>query len=173
MLKITALPGVPRWAALAAHAVPWITLPSGLWRVALVAGLPVAAQEQRGTGEAVYVLMLSLVSEALALLTLGLVREWGETVPGWVPVLGGRQVPTMAAVAPALLGAAGLFGLLGWAIYAQIAGLGSESGVTDGTAQTALIVLCYIPLIAWPPLLTAVALAYYRRRTACASPEAA
>ncbi|MET9546638.1 hypothetical protein ABZY36_15190 [Streptomyces sp. NPDC006627] len=173
MPRITALPGVPRWAALAAHAVPWITLPSGLWRVALVAGFPVAAQEQRGTGEAVYVLMLSLVCEALALLTLGLVREWGETVPGWVPVLGGRQVPMMAAVAPALLGAAGLFGLLGWAIYAQIAGLGSESGVTDGTAQTALIVLCYIPLIAWPPLLTAVALAYYRRRTACASPEAA
>ncbi|MEV7195954.1 hypothetical protein AB0N81_29720 [Streptomyces sp. NPDC093510] len=172
-IKVTALPGVPRWAALAAHAVPLVTLPSGLWRVALVVGLPVAAEPQRGTGEAVYVLMLSVVSEALALLTLGLVREWGETVPGWVPVLGGRRVRPSAAVVPALLGAAGLFGLMGWAFYAQIAGLGSETAVTDGTAQTTLLVFCYIPLIAWPPLLTAVALAYYRRRTTYASSEAA
>ncbi|QEV19806.1 hypothetical protein [Streptomyces alboniger] len=173
MLRITALPDVPRWAALAAHAVPWTTLPSGLWRVALVAGLPVAAQEQHGAGEAVYILLLSLVSEGLALLTLGLVRQWGEVVPGWVPVLGGRQVRPLAAVVPALLGAAGLFGLMGWAFYAQIAGLGAEAGVTDSTAQTALLVFCYVPLIAWPPLLTAVALAYYRRRTAYASPVAA
>ncbi|WP_219689447.1 hypothetical protein, partial [Streptomyces anatolicus] len=162
-----------RWAALAAHAVPWLTLPSGLWRIALVAGLPVTAQEQSGTGEAVYILALSVISELLALLTLGLVRAWGETVPAWVPVLGGRQVPPLAAVVPALLGATGLFGLVGWAFYAQIAGLGSETGVTDSTAQSALLVLCYIPLIAWPPLLTAVALAYYRRRTAYASPVAA
>ncbi|AZM55082.1 hypothetical protein DMA15_23000 [Streptomyces sp. WAC 01529] len=173
MLKITALPDVPRWAALAAHAVPWLTLPSGLWRIALVAGLPVAAQEQSGTGEAVYVVALSVISELLAWLTLGLVREWGETVPAWVPVLGGRQVRPLAAVVPALLGATGLFGLMGWAFYAQIAGLGSEAGVTDSTAQSALLVLCYIPLIAWPPLLTAVALAYYRRRTTYASPVAA
>lgn len=173
MLKVTALPDVPRWAALAAHAVPLVTLPSGLWRVALVAGLPVAAQPQRGVGEAVYILLLSVVSEGLALLTLGLVREWGEVLPAWVPVLGGRQIPPSAAVVPALLGAAGLFALLGWACYAQAAGLGSETGVTGGTAQTALLVFCYIPLIAWPPLLTAVALAYYRRRTTCASSEAA
>ncbi|WP_030779158.1 hypothetical protein [Streptomyces sp. NRRL S-920] len=173
MLRITALPDVPRWAALAAHAVPWITLPSGLWRVALVAGLPVAAREQHGAGEAVYVLGLSVISEVLAFLTLGLVRAWGETVPAWVPVLGGRQVRPLAAVVPALLGAGGLFGLMGWAFYAQIAGLGAEAGVTDSTAQTALLVICYVPLIAWPPLLTAVALAYYRRRTAYASPVAA
>ncbi|WP_190329416.1 hypothetical protein [Streptomyces venezuelae] len=173
MLKVTALPDVPRWAVLAAHAVPLVTLPSGLWRVALVAGLPVAAEPQQGAGEAVYILMLSVVSEALALLTLGLVREWGEVVPAWVPMLGGRRVRPLAAVVPALLGAAALFGLLGWAFYAQAAGLGSETGVTGGTAQTTLLVFCYTPLIAWPPLLTAVALAYYRRRTTYASSETA
>jgi hypothetical protein len=43
MLKTSALPNVPRWAVLAAHAVPLITLPSGLWRIALVAGAPVLA----------------------------------------------------------------------------------------------------------------------------------
>ncbi|MEV0124744.1 hypothetical protein AB0I16_24980 [Streptomyces sp. NPDC050703] len=173
MMRMIALPGVPRWAAFAAHAVPWLTLPSGVWRVALVAGLPVAAVEQRGAAEATYVLMLSVVSEGLALLTLGLVRGWGEIVPGWVPGLGGRRVPTLAAVVPALLGAAGLFAIGGWAFYAQLAGLGREGGVTDGAAQHVLLVVCYVPLIAWPPLLTAVALAYYRRRTTRASSTAA
>ncbi|MCF2434810.1 hypothetical protein LV779_08895 [Streptomyces thinghirensis] len=36
------------------------------------------------------------MSEALALLTLGLVRPWGEVVPRRVPLLGGRPVPVMA-----------------------------------------------------------------------------
>ncbi|WP_052436720.1 hypothetical protein [Georgenia sp. SUBG003] len=36
-----------------------------------------------------------------ALLTLGLVQRWGEVVPSWVPVLGGRRVPPAAAVVPA------------------------------------------------------------------------
>ncbi|ATL30033.1 hypothetical protein [Streptomyces formicae] len=168
MLKIDALPTVPRWAALAAHAVPLITLPSALWRVALVAGLPVTAEPQSGTGEAAYILMLSVVSEGLALLTLGLVRGWGETVPSWLPGIGGRPVRPLAAVVPALLGAFALFALLGWAFYAPIAGLGDGS-VTDSSAQTALLLVCYAPLVAWPPLLTAVTVAYYRRRTASAS----
>ncbi|MFF1379924.1 hypothetical protein [Streptomyces sp. NPDC058308] len=180
MPKVTALPGVPRWAALAAHAVPLATLPSGLWRVALVAGLPVAAEPQRGAGEAAYILMLSVVSEGLALMTLGLVRGWGEVVPRWIPVIGGRPVRPLAAVVPALSGAAALFGILAWAFYAQSAGLGEgsggrsgEGGVTGSVDQTAVLVACYAPLIAWPPLLTAVALAYYRRRTTYASPETA
>ncbi|MGW6533437.1 hypothetical protein [Streptomyces venezuelae] len=173
MLKIDALPDVPRWAVLAAHAVPLATLPSGLWRVALVAGLPVTTEPQQGAGEAVYILMLSLVSEGLALLTLGLVRGWGEVVPSWIPVIGGRAVRPLAAVVPALLGAAGLFAIVGWAFYAQAAGLGEGQGVTDSAAQSALLIACYTPLLAWPPLLVAVTVAYYRRRTACASPLAA
>lgn len=173
MLKIDALPDVPRWAVLAAHAVPLATLPSGLWRVALVAGLPVTAEPQQGAGEAAYILMLSLVSEGLALLTLGLVRGWGEVVPGWLPVIGGRPVRPLAAVVPALLGATGLFAIMGWAFYAQAAGLGEGQGVTDSAAQTAVLVGCYAPLPAWPPLLVAVTVAYYRRRAVPASPLAA
>ncbi|MFI1680909.1 hypothetical protein [Streptomyces sp. NPDC020607] len=56
----------------------------------------------------------------------GLVREWGEVVPAWVPVLGGRRVRPLAAVVPALLGAAALFGLPGWACHAQAAELGAK-----------------------------------------------
>ncbi|MEU5921380.1 hypothetical protein [Streptomyces sp. NPDC047141] len=42
MMKLEALPDVPRWAVLAAHAVPLLVLPSGIWRVALTFGAPVA-----------------------------------------------------------------------------------------------------------------------------------
>lgn len=52
-----------------------------------------------------YLLLLSGLSMGLALLTLGLVHDWGERVPGWVPLLGGRTVPTRAAVFPAAAGA--------------------------------------------------------------------
>ncbi|MGW6705256.1 hypothetical protein ACWGDE_10240 [Streptomyces sp. NPDC054956] len=165
MPRINALPDVPRWAALAAHAVPLVTLPSGLWRIALVAGLPVAAQPVTGVGLTLYVLSLTVVSEALALLTLGLVRPWGETVPRWIPLLGGRPVRPLAAVVPALLGAAALFGLYGWVGYVQAAHLATDS-VTETPAQLALLVACYLPLLAWAPLLAATAIAYHRRRTA-------
>ncbi|MEV4443715.1 hypothetical protein AB0K09_32960, partial [Streptomyces sp. NPDC049577] len=168
MLKVNALPGVPRWAALAAHAVPLVTLPSGLWRVALAAGLPVAGEPLRSVWGVLYVLTLSAVSEGLALLTLGLVRGWGEVVPRWIPLLGGRPVRPLAAVVPALLGAAGLFALYGWFFYARYAGLGQ--GHIGTPAQDLLVLVCYAPLLAWAPLVTAVTIAYYRRRTAAPAP---
>jgi hypothetical protein len=57
------------------------------------------------TWEGPYILSLTLASEALALLTFGLVRPWGAVVPAWIPFLGGRRVPAMAAVIAASLGA--------------------------------------------------------------------
>lgn len=161
MLRMTALADVPRWAVLAAHAVPLITLPSGLWRIGVALGLPLADYRPVGW-EAVYVVGLSVASEALALLTLGLVRAWGEVVPRWVPLLGGRRVPPRAAVVPALTGAAGLAALCAWSFCAQYAGLGE--GRIGTPAQELLLVVCYVPLLAWPPLLVAVTVAYGRRR---------
>ncbi|MFE2311309.1 hypothetical protein [Streptomyces sp. NPDC059411] len=165
MLRMSALPDVPRWATLTAHAVPLVTLPSGLWRIALAIGLPVTAEPVRTAGGALYVLSLTVVSEALALLTLGLVRPWGETVPRWIPLLGGRRVRPLAAAIPALLGATALFGLCGLVGYVQAANLAAGT-LTDTPAQQALLVLCYLPLLAWAPLLAVSAIAYYRRRTA-------
>ncbi|MFH9723612.1 hypothetical protein ACH4M4_11670 [Streptomyces sp. NPDC017254] len=167
MTRIKALPDVPRWAVLAAHAVPLVTLPSGLWRLALVAGLPVTQDAElgaMGVGESVYVVSLSVVSELLAFLTLGLVRAWGEIFPRWMPFLGGRRVNPAAATGAALAGAAGLCGLVAWGVYASYAGLGP--GIPATPAQDALLVACYAPLLAWPVLLTAVAVAYHRRRRA-------
>ncbi|MFB7586433.1 hypothetical protein [Streptomyces sp. NPDC056169] len=166
MMKIKALPGVPRWAVLAAHAVPLVTLPSGLWRLALVAGLPVTQDAEFGTmgvGESVYVVCLSVVSELLAFLTLGLVRSWGEVFPRWMPFLGGRRVNPAAATGAAFAGVAGLCALTGWFVYASVADLGP--GIPASAAQEALLTACYTPLLAWPVLVAAVAASYYRRRT--------
>ncbi|QES07044.1 hypothetical protein DEJ44_16445 [Streptomyces venezuelae] len=167
MPRVKALPDVPRWAILAAHAVPLATLPSGLWRLALVAGLPVTQDAELGAmtlGTSVYVVSLSVVSELLALLTLGLVRPWGEVFPRWLPFLGGRRVNAATATGAAFAGVAGLCAIAGWGVYASSAGLGP--GIPASPAQDALLIACYAPLAAWPVLLAAVAVAYHRRRRA-------
>ena len=102
---------VPRWVRWTAHLVAWTPVPSGVWRIALGFGVPVGfsgelAELYRAPGWITpYVIVLSLAAEGVALLTLGLVKPCGEVVPRWVPVLGGRGIPTLAAVIPAGLGA--------------------------------------------------------------------
>ncbi|MGW0521507.1 hypothetical protein [Crossiella sp. NPDC003009] len=97
---------VPSWARWAAHAVALTAVPSGLWRVAMAADVPVGFSEAGmragdipGWGS-VWPILLSPLVEGLALLTLGLVRPWGEVLPRWIPMLGGRPVPPLAAVIP-------------------------------------------------------------------------
>lgn len=156
---------VPRWARVAAAAVPFTTLPSGLWRLALVLGVPLGVQVdgqdlQVHGGEAVYVVCLSVVIEALALLTLGLVRPWGEYVPRWMPVLGGRRIPPFAAIVPAMAGAVVVQAV--WTYAFRDPTLPSFEFAGDGAK--ALLIACYAPLLLWGPLLAAVTVAYYRRR---------
>ncbi|WP_328786529.1 hypothetical protein [Streptomyces sp. NBC_00273] len=155
------LPNVPRWARISAHLVPLITLPSGLWRVALVAGLPVDSNGPLLWWEPVYITSLTLVSEGIALLTLGLIQPWGETVPRWIPLLGGRRVAPLAAVIPALLGAAALIAITTYGGLVAIFGSNPSMG---SPAKDWLLVVCYAPLLAWGPLVAAVAISYYRRR---------
>lgn len=166
MPRTNALPEVPRWAAVAAHAVPLVVLPSGLWRLGLAFGLPVAGNSpysDPGPGLFAYMVGLTVLSELLALLTLGLVRGWGEVFPRWLPLLGGRPVAARAATAAALAGVAGLCAAGGWSAYAMTMGMGDDLEFT--VAQQTLFLGCYLPLAAWPVLLGAVAVAYHRRRT--------
>ncbi|MEO3875755.1 hypothetical protein ABGB18_43825 [Nonomuraea sp. B12E4] len=169
--------GVPRWARLAAYAIPLVVLPSSLWRVAGFAlhvpllefnPTPPAGQEELVSGWW-YVLLLSVVSEAAAFLAVGLISEWGEVWPGWVPVLGGRRVPVMAAVVPAGLGALAL-SIFPYAMIMMSLGMRIDGGrpvglVTHGW-QTVLFHVMYWPLAAWSPLLALLTVHYYRRRTA-------
>lgn len=49
---------------------------------------------------------LGAAGAAGALLTAGLTRRWGQVVPSWFPVAGGRPVPRLVVVVPALVVAA-------------------------------------------------------------------
>jgi hypothetical protein len=158
---------VPRWAYLLAHAIPLMTLPSGLWRFGLVGGssMGILVDGQPaylvGVGEKAYVVFLSLFSEAVALIAFGLVKRWGEVAPRWIPFIGGRRVNPYAAIVPATLGGLGLIAI--WTF-------GFRDAFTDhfipfsSTAWKTLMIACYAPLQLWGPALLVLTWAHYRRR---------
>lgn len=161
--------GVTPGAHRLAHVLALITLPSGLWRIALVVGLPVVNTAiVLPFSERVQIVGLSVFAELLALLSLGLVQRWGEVLPGWLPLVGGRPIHRFAATVPAALGAAALTGLWTFAVVNVMRG--TASGALDfyfpTVVQKAVLLVCYVPLLAWGPLLAVLTVAYYRRRSA-------
>ncbi|MFD8556564.1 hypothetical protein ACWDOR_33765 [Streptosporangium canum] len=158
---------VPRWAVGVAHVVPLLALPSSLWRIGLALGLPLGYTEQ-GLRDLVgatawgplYLIALSMLTEAAALLTVGLVRRWGEVVPRWIPLLGGRTIPRLAVTVPAWFGV-GVLALL-WTPFLFWWTLPHPGMTVTGRLLVGFI---YLPLVAWAPLLAAVTLSYQRRRT--------
>ena len=153
----------------AAHIVPLLTLPSGLWRIALVMGLPITSVDADPLWQRVYIVSLSLVAEGAALMTLGLVKPWGEVVPRWIPWIAGRRVRPMAAFAAAMTGATIL--TIRWTSTFWRMPSSEFYDYFDGF-QAVLVTACYLPLLAWGPLLAVVAVAYLRRRRAATAGEA-
>ncbi|MFF6998451.1 hypothetical protein ACFY93_26290 [Streptomyces sp. NPDC008313] len=155
-----------RWSVRAAHLAALVVLPSGLWRILLVCGYPAGYTEAgfgpfETFGAKVWMLTLSVLCEVVALLTIGLVRPWGEVVPGWIPLIGGRRVRPMAAVVPAALGAAAL--TLIWANVPWWWTYPHENMTPTGNLVVGIL---YQPLFLWGPLTAAVTVSYYRRRRA-------
>ncbi|RKT16326.1 hypothetical protein BX285_0661 [Streptomyces sp. 1114.5] len=170
VLSAPAVPPAPRWARLAAKAAVLTTVPSGLWRIAFGFGIPMGftgataaayAEHQPGWGT-VYCVVLSLLAEALAFLTLGLVRPWGLVVPQWIPLIGGRRVRPLAAIVPALLGSVVLTVLGMEGLFGRWADNLAEPDSPHGLAAV-VMTLAYLPLVAWGPLLGAVTVDYARR----------
>ncbi|WP_254714996.1 hypothetical protein [Actinomadura sp. NAK00032] len=142
-----------------------VALPSGLWRTGLALGFPLGYTDQ-GLRDLVgptmwgpiYLIGLSVLAEAAAMLTLGLVQSWGEVVPRRLPFIGGKTIPPRAVIMPAWLGV-GILTVLWtpflfwWAMpHDDMTGLGHT-----------LVGFLYLPLVAWAPLLAAVTLSYQRR----------
>ncbi|WP_051866390.1 hypothetical protein [Streptosporangium roseum] len=103
-----------------------------------------------------------MLTELVALLSIGLVRGWGEVVPSWIPVIGGRRVPPMAAVVPAVVGGLLLTAISVWMALTWV-------GVSDGVAYEnawwqALARVCITPVALWGPIVLAPAYAYHVRR---------
>ncbi|MFV8128735.1 hypothetical protein [Streptomyces syringium] len=167
MMRVTTLSNVPRWAQRAAVGAALTNVPSGLWRLAIAVGLPVGLAQSEydqmhapGWGS-FYLVALSLVSELLAFLTLGLVQNWGETWPRWVPYLHGHRVPVLPTTVLAGLGA------LATTVFGAMFVYTSMNADMDASPWgTWLLNIAYAPLLLWGPLLGAVTAHYYRRRTA-------
>ncbi|MGW2269492.1 hypothetical protein [Streptomyces yangpuensis] len=164
------LPGVPPWLKRIAALASLTVLPSCLWRLAIAAGVPMGW----GPGselhhsyypgrESLVLVLVTVLQECLGLLSLGLVRSWGERLPGWIPRLGGRRFHPLVAVVPAALGALALTGItiLGAAVWSEV-----NAANPDAPTGLALWIfsLSYVPLLLWGPLLGVLTVAYWRRR---------
>jgi hypothetical protein len=103
-----------------------------------------------------------------ACLTLGLVRPWGEVFPAWLPFVGGKSVPARAVSVVATFGATILaIVVLYYFVVQAVASEWTFEPVPPGCSSPGFdILIFYVPLIAWPPLLYLVTYHYYRRRTA-------
>ncbi|MFI6524078.1 hypothetical protein [Streptomyces uncialis] len=168
---------VPRWATRLAYALPLLLLPSCLWRLPFALHFDMGQMQEAGMPgywvSVPYVLGLSVLSEVIAILTIGLVRGWGEVAPAWIPVIGGRRVRPMAAVAPAVLGGLILTLLftavpIGGGRNLTLYGI-AESVEYTNTAWQTLATVCVTPIAAWGPITIALAIAYYRRRVSAAA----
>ncbi|KUL37505.1 hypothetical protein ADL22_21345 [Streptomyces sp. NRRL F-4489] len=160
---------VPRWATNTARAIPLLLLPWCLWRLPFAFGFRMGAVDPQAPGlpwwAAFYVFGLSVASEGLALLSLILVRGWGETVPARLPVIGGRRIPPLAVIIPATAGGllltAAMWGTaaLGWFHIADFHNVGYANPWWE-----ALATACIAPGMLWGPLVLALTYAYYARR---------
>ncbi|GAA2119296.1 hypothetical protein [Actinomadura alba] len=170
---------VPRWARIAAFAIPFTVLPAGIWRVAVVTfHAPIVVHGEPGAGRLpawlpmeLYVVLLSVGSELLAFAAVGLIATWGEVFPRWIPGLRGRRVPVLAAVVPAAAGAAVLtlmctLAAVNAALGHTIQGepLAANFPLNFDDWQGVLAVVAYAPLLLWGPLLGTLTIAYWRRR---------
>jgi len=158
-----------KWAVAVAVIIP-LLYAATRWAWAL--GIPLGiSQEFFREGQAVGLwwagAALATVAIIGALLTLGLVQQWGEIFPRWIPILAGRRVPPGLAIVPTLLVAilvttAGL-------MFVRLTLLGaiSESFTFINEEDWAALA----PELLWPfwgVALAAATLAYYyRRRGTC------
>lgn len=152
-----------------AHAVPLVVLPSSLWRLPVAFGFDMGMVDPEA-GPWVwwalpYTLGLIAATELLAYLTVGLVSGWGEAAPPWIPLVGGRRVPRLAAVIPAAIGGALLTAL--WTVE-PILGAFGLFGLTTLEFRNgwweAIGIAAYAPLALWGPMLLAVTASYSQRR---------
>lgn len=151
-----------RWGTWAAVVAALCPLPYGLLRMTWLLPDPIgfsAAELAAEPGIRLFGVGLGVIAIASGLLTLGLIRPWGEVWPRWIPFLAGRPVPVMAAVVPGGVAAALL--LVGTGALPQLVD-------PDGSTLSDLGHLLLFPFPLWG---TAVALAtaayYYRRRGRC------
>ena len=163
----------PRWATRLAHIIPLFVLPSGLWRLAVAFGFPMGQLDDAGHlsalrgWPAVYVAVISLLTEVIAFTAFGLVQPLGEEVPRWVPFFGGRAVRPKIVLSVATLGSVAL--MLIWTVGFWPVWIGRGPGNMASELWSAVFAACYAPLNLWGPALLVLTWSYRRRVAASIS----
>lgn len=150
------------WATIVAALCP---MPYALLRMTWLLPNPIgfdADELNAEPGIKMFGLGLGLISLASGIVTLGLIRPWGEVWPRWIPIVAGRPVPLKAAVVPGavaatllLVASASLIGLL-W--------------TPENSTVENILYLLVLPFPLWgASLAVATAAYYYRRRTTCST----
>lgn len=164
MTSEDAVPERPGWLILSAWCAFLCTVPSAVWRVAMIMGWLPGTSELRdrelGQGTIsgyLYVYALSIVQLGFGFLTVGLVRPWGERIRSWrIP----RIIPTLLG----LLGGLAATWIFNIAMVSAIAfGLRPDGGTLSGWPLV-IMVWCYLPLLLWGPLAMLSACGYWRAR---------
>ena len=164
-----------RWARVAC----WTAFISALlpvaWRIRILSGADLGFSQadffRSNASATAYVLGLEAIQVLAGTLCLGLIYPWGERVPQWCPLLGGRQIPTFLPLVLGGIGNALLYRISATLIirFGSIwLGLADGSTPADGMNgwQVAILVAAYAPmLLLWAPALTIGLIGYWRRRT--------
>lgn len=157
-------PHVNRWGRQATYVAALGAVPYGLLRLTWLTPWPMGGGngelliDELDTSTRVLGALFVLPSALSVILVLGLVHRWGEVVPPWVPVIGGRDVPVRAAVIPGTL--------IGAVLTLAAPGMLAMGFTTTDSAVEAVIWCLVFPLFLWGPALIAAVLAYWLRRTA-------
>ena len=159
-LRWTSPAAAVRWGTWGAAFAVIAPLAYATTRLAWVVGVPLGISESllRQVRSEMLGAAAGLASVAIggAILTVGLVRPWGEVFPRWMPIVRGRRVPPALAIVPASFVAVLVFA----------AGL----GITRDVLRDGLIAVDWLanaPGLLWPLWglgLGAATLAYYYRR---------
>ncbi len=111
---------------------------------------------------AIYIVAITLLSEAVALTAFGLVRPWGELPPAWLPFIGGRRLRPKTLIVTATLGSIAL--MLIWTLGFWDVWTGEQAHTMASPFWAAVFAICYAPLNLWGPALLTLTWAYHRRR---------
>lgn len=163
---------VDRWVWVCGIAAILAALPTVSWRVLVGLGLTLGTLGSWRQSEALpgagtsYVVALSAIQLTAALLTMVLFIPNVDRVPRWSPVAPSRRMPMSAVVGCGLIGAILVLTLcvLSVAHWGQVDPLGDARTVSGWSY---LCWSCYLIVPAWPVLLIATSIEYWkaRRRT--------
>ncbi|GAB2634041.1 hypothetical protein [Kribbella swartbergensis] len=148
------------WATIVAVLCP---MPYALLRMTWLLPNPIgfdAAELNAEPGIKLFGLGLGLIALMSGIVTLGLIRPWGEVWPRWIPFLAGRPVPIKAAVVPGAVAAT--------LLLVSSASLAGMLWSPDASTAENLLYLLILPFPLWGASVgLATAAYYYRRRPPC------